>query len=549
MTIDITSITTGDGTKYIVPNHYASGTQALTTLMYGPTIRQFYGTTNINTAFYDGVQTNAYFSLEEPNRFGTVRMNITTGLVATSATFQWYISTSTTQANGTKWLEVTPSLDETNGFTTTGTDLKIKFDFDHTTWTKGARGDNYGGCYLMCQCTSASGVTVQPVIDNLRVSVRSIEISNESIDLETLYTTIGDNSIIDKITDRTYYVKYNIFLDHATFTVPAYVHLDHGNLGYGNLANVWSVRDGADLNTDSVYNIGDPSNKLGATVKNYSNLGHIGRYQYHIVNHYNSSVVEMYSSLYCYFYGEYNATNSIFTANTTYLLGGSGELTNVVINNKTFYCYTTGLTLNGLYLNGTSIITCGWNRTPTLRGLNLTGNTRTDYVINGGTARAAFHLINTVGLDTDMLAVKYYTTTPTTDDGHVYQYFTANLRVADPEGVPIEGATVTITNGNSDVYTDTTDSEGVIPEQQVLCLDTYNNGSGGTGPYLYTDPENLKQEDDYSNVTIEVTHPDYGTYSLEHSLLEEINWTITLKEDNPQPTVVHNSTIYNSTIY
>lgn len=559
MTIDITSITTGEGTTYVRANHFSSGNTPLdTNLAYTRSL--FYGTTAVSgNLFNGGMKNNSFFSLGNPIQMGTIRMDITTPLTYTGTQdVRWYYSSSGVSGtySGTAWKEFTPTLDETNGFTTAGTNLKIKFDPPEGWASTNNAKVTYGGMYILCYVHDAATVTQEPVTSDIKMSVNAIEIIDEpEMNLENLYTTIGDDNILKKISSTSYFTPYNIYLHsnptgNTKFTIPPDYVLTVGEWTYGKRACVYSVREpDNNFNYTCTFKVG--GSEGSASIVEYTPDGHIGRYMYHTIDLENANYIAYGNMSERYFAGDIQVNNSIISRGTMALFQGTGDLTDLTIAKGRFYLYTGDITINSLKMNGNSQIICGWNRIVRASNVDFTNNTSTIYQLSGGAASATFHFINAINLDTDMLAIKYHGSgTDDGDDSHVYQYKTMDLRIIDEQGQPLEGAIISITNSNGDSYGGTTDSDGLIGQQVVYTQDTYNKGPSTT-TYLYKNPSLYKQENFYNDITMTITHPDYGTYNLNFVLDKDdgVQWDIKLDSEQSQPTIIYNSKIYNSTIY
>jgi len=103
--------------------------------------------------------------------------------------------------------------------------------------------------------------------------------------------------------------------------------------------------------------------------------------------------------------------------------------------------------------------------------------------------------------------------------GKVYQQYSFNLKVIDPGGNPIQGATVKIWDVNNNlVVNETTDANGQIPEQ-ILTYGYYDQDHGDT-PVMLT-PH-----------TIKISKPGYQTYKKKFAVNKKIDWLIRLIHSN-----------------
>ena len=94
-----------------------------------------------------------------------------------------------------------------------------------------------------------------------------------------------------------------------------------------------------------------------------------------------------------------------------------------------------------------------------------------------------------------------------------------NLKLIDNNNNPIEGATVTLKNNNgTEVFSATTNSEGVIPEQLV------------TRTYFEMNDTYTATKTDYNPFTLTISHQDYPPKEYVITIDSPINWTISLKD-------------------
>ena len=278
MSVDITSITTGEGTTYVRPNHYSSGNTPFdNNLAY--TYNKFYWTAPLTELFHNWMRNNSFFSFGNPMQMGTIKLDITTPLIVTGTQdIKRYSSSKVVQPNWTYRKEFTPTLDETNWFTTAGTWLKIKFDQPEE-WVSSLAKVVYGWLYIMCYVHDAATVTQEPVMSDATQSVFSIEIDS-NYTCASLYTAIWDDTIMEKTGLLSYKLHNNVFMDYAEFSVEPNVHLDIWDWTYKLRCLVWSARRPDNtIDYDSIFRVW--SSAWWASVWYYWPDWHIGRYQYH----------------------------------------------------------------------------------------------------------------------------------------------------------------------------------------------------------------------------------------------------------------------------
>jgi len=95
----------------------------------------------------------------------------------------------------------------------------------------------------------------------------------------------------------------------------------------------------------------------------------------------------------------------------------------------------------------------------------------------------------------------------------VYRKYTFNLTVRQPDGSPLEGAQVFITDKNGDPIPGspfTTDSNGRIPAQEI---------THAVYEYAEGEPDNTR-EVLYSPYTLKISHGDYATYQDQNLVLD-----------------------------
>jgi len=105
----------------------------------------------------------------------------------------------------------------------------------------------------------------------------------------------------------------------------------------------------------------------------------------------------------------------------------------------------------------------------------------------------------------------------------VFRQYTVNLKVVDRNGNPIEGANVVLKDKDGNVvFSETTNSEGKIPEQTV----TYG--------YYQREGDGYYNHDDiftsYSPHTLTISHQNYPSREFKFTLDKKIDWTIALKD-------------------
>jgi len=111
-------------------------------------------------------------------------------------------------------------------------------------------------------------------------------------------------------------------------------------------------------------------------------------------------------------------------------------------------------------------------------------------------------------------------------------HFPVNVKIVDEDGNPIEGATVTIlnSNGTPDTYTDTTDADGDIDEQNVLCYTVELDSANTDGHKTSSTYPHWSKTTMVNDLTVEVSKPGYESYSVNiDDVLEEQTMTIALK--------------------
>lgn len=114
-------------------------------------------------------------------------------------------------------------------------------------------------------------------------------------------------------------------------------------------------------------------------------------------------------------------------------------------------------------------------------------------------------------------------------------YETLNLKIVDTNGNPIEGANVIISNNKDvpDVYTATTDSNGDIPETDVMIyLVEYdpNNADG----YHYYASNFFSKTTVFNNITLQISADGYENLTIPiNGVLDKITETISLKTAIP----------------
>jgi len=103
-----------------------------------------------------------------------------------------------------------------------------------------------------------------------------------------------------------------------------------------------------------------------------------------------------------------------------------------------------------------------------------------------------------------------------------------NLKVIDRNGNPIEGATVILKDKNgTEVFSVTTNSSGVIPEQLV------------TRTYFEMNSSSTAMKTDYNPFTLTISHQDYPSKEFTFNITKKIDWTIALS-DTPMSSGVVN---------
>lgn len=172
--------------------------------------------------------------------------------------------------------------------------------------------------------------------------------------------------------------------------------------------------------------------------------------------------------------------------------------------------------------------TCQFQSIPantTINGLSLYGQYTNLYMYGNMTFRGVdipYYLAfgggqtnqNAYAIDSTYGAV-YLAASNTNTHTHIQYSF--NLKVADTDGNGIENATVTLTDvDDTEVFSETTDSNGEIDEQIVEYQDWYYSGS--------------LQHDDFSPHILTISKPGYLTQSHEITVNEKKDLIFTLEE-------------------
>ena len=530
-TIDLTGLYDKTGTIYTYPNQVTWGDDLSLDGSMIASSHLNYPSTDIKDLFKYGIDSGEYIALTEVYQFGTLQFNVSQALVADSINLTWYYST--TAANG-YWKELPIIEDQTQNFTQTG---MVNITFNHSEldeWVGLGPAIAYKGYKIIGYVHSVSNLTVEPSIEGLWIGTNSIEIMDEEIDLYSLHIAVNNESIIEKTNTRSYIIHENIFLDNATLTINDGRHVDIGI----------ETQDGRVLiigfTSNEILNIGTEGGE-GASLIYAGPTGHIGNTFRMTINAYNSKWRQTYGMTSYYNSGELNLDNFILSGQQQFLMQGSGTIKDMTTIDAFLYTYSSSYDFNGLKLKGESALVCGWNRIVKITGADFSENTNPNYMINLGAARATFELTNQKGLNTDKLVAKYYGAgTDTGNDGHTYQFVTTDINLFNVYGEEIENAEITITNGNGDIYSDTTNSTGSIDQQRILTIDTYHKGPSTTS-YIYQNPSLYKQEDYFGLVNITISHPDYANIKyINYNLTAPQEWSLTMMPFEFKEIIIHN---------
>ena len=483
--------------------------------------------------FYGTMTNGSFFAINDIFAYGTIQLNITQAFVGSGLEIDWYYTVS---AGDGYWDPLPIIEDQSNNFSTTGL-VNITFNYTEMDNFYGTGPYiTYRGYMIMAHVSNVDSVTTEPQVRELLVSPRAIEIHNQNIDIDALESTVANTNYIDEVATRNYFSKANIYLKNTTLNIGASKHLD---MGYsGTVGRRVIITDNYD--TSSTINLGgSTSASTGSSLSYWSPDGHIGRHLKPTWNIYNSKYTAQYTFTEQYHQGVVNIFNSIIDTASPFLFQGYGTFEKTTFVNAPFYLYSANYDIKSLILTGNSPVICGWNRELILKNTDFSGIT-SEYQISGSANRARYHLINPIGYDNDLLAMRSYSNH--TKDGHVWEYYEMDLKINDIYGVPIPNADITITNGNGDVYSGTTNSSGQIDTKTVLVSDTWNDGSAScSSTYIYQDPTNCKYEELYNPLTIEIDHPDY--LDLEYrsfNLTKKEDWTLTLLPYEFEAIIIHN---------
>lgn len=462
--------------------------------------------------------------------FKDIKFFVGTPLVAAAITVAWEYWNELTNT----WDALPGLVDRTNAFQNAGQNW---VEFDHTLmeyWDMEERVNGEKGVYIRCRITAVTAITEGGAQSTQTVTVGDLTVlvtgaGNDFADL--LAADVGGGwGVITKQGDKQYFLNCHLYIGdgvNADDLTDDLVQVEIGAKGIGYTAKFsreWQVNEHAvfqlgNLNYDGYA--GDYGGR-GCSFKIWTRSAYrwIGYTESKGTIKFYGVTFNHYGYIMCpYITGAIDFRDCILTGygHPFYACGLASIMTRC-----TFYgmrdvmFYSGDIVINDVVIeNQPRALVCGWNVHVVARRLTISDNC--DEHFRGRSAGSAQHFSL---YDCNWDEEKYYVYAASLT--YIDDYKSFNLKVLDRDGVPINGATVTIEDALGGTTVLATNASGDIVEQDLHIAHYLPNGTGnGMGSAFWT-------KTDYNPYTVTVEMGGYRIYISELQLIDATSLIVAL---------------------